>query len=431
MGVNADGDSLVAFPARDVGFAELHVFLRSLEAHGVLDRVLVACPAHYFKVHPGPQPLHVDEDFRDPGRAVDRILDRASAAGRSIAGVIGVDEDLQFGLSGALAARAGAPFHSDDACVRASNKFVQKTWFRREGVPTSAFALAGDPSDADEVGFPCVVKAVTSYASQYMGRCDDRPQLAATLERLRGAAGRAGDDPRFRPQTVSIGGETLRLDPRRDFLVEAFVRGEEYSCDFQDSGGEVHVVRVARKVQGPRFGFFDGAILLGRHDIDRCGVGLDRLTDVCRRIASALAVREGVCMVDFRLPGGEIVVLEASIRPGLSATNHLVFETYGYTPLALLAMLLMGRAPEVRIPDEGAAVVYLNEGGRTWDARAVAALRERHGGDRVYVYDRSEDAGPIPENDPSALIRGYVVVTGVADLDWEAVVERALGGIGT
>jgi hypothetical protein len=136
-------------------------------------------------------------------------------------------------------------------------------------------------------------------------------------------------------------------------------------------------------------------------------------------------------MVDFRLPGGEIVVLEASIRPGLSATNHLVFETYGYTPLALLAMLLMGRAPEVRIPDEGAAVVYLNEGGRTWDARAVAALRERHGGDRVYVYDRSEDAGPIPENDPSALIRGYVVVTGVADLDWEAVVERALGGIGT
>jgi len=214
-----------------------------------------------------------------------------------------------------------------------------------------------------------------------------------------------------------------------DFLVEEFVEGEEFSCDFVARDTAVQVIRVARKVHGRDFGFFEGAALLGRREIDSSGVGLDRLAGICRRIADAFGIEEGVCMVDFRLRDGEILVLESSIRPGLSATNHLVFDRYGYTPLALLAMMLLGEAPEVAIPDSGVAVVYLNSGHRAWDQRAVDVLRRRHGSSQVYVYDQSEGAGPVPENDPSTLLRGYVVIGGTDGLDWSTVVTRAIGDL--
>ena len=64
-------------------------------------------------------------------------------------------------------------------------------------------------------------------------------------------------------------------------------------------------------------------------------------------------------MVDFKVHQGGITVLESSIRPGLSAFNHLMYAIYGYTSLALLAMQKMGMKISVRIPDSNGVVVYI------------------------------------------------------------------------
>lgn len=415
------------FVARDVGYSELYWFLRSLRAHGVLDRLLLVCPSHFFDVHPDVVPYHLDDLGEDPDRLAGRIQSWLEAFGRPIEAVIGVDEDQQFRMSRRLAALFGLPFHGEPTCARASNKYLLKRHLDREGVRTAPYLLLRDPRDPgiDRVGFPAVLKAVSSYGSQYLARCDDRAALERSLETLRDAARRANGDPRFRPQSFRIDGERIAVNPRTDFLLERWIGGEEFSCDFLVRDGAVQVVRVAHKMPGPHFGFFDGTRVLGAAAIEASGVGIGRLTAVCEGIRRALEVDGGLCMVDFKLEGGEIVVLEASVRPGLSATNHLVYELYGWTPLALLAMEAMGLRPDVRIPEESGALVYLYAGLDHLDPAHVAELEALHGAERVYLYHAGEEAGPVPDADPSTLIRGYVIVRDLDGEDWETVATQA------
>lgn len=404
-------DPFVVFVAHGVGYSEVHCLLRSLDDRGLLGRLLLVIPAHFFTVHPSPCPAWIDDDGASEDRTLARIEAWVGAHRQRIGGVVGVDEERQFGLSRRIAERFSAPFASEETCARASNKILQKVWFGRNGVPTPAWVLVKSADDPgfDRVPYPAVVKAISGYGSQFMSRCLDAAEARAAYVRWSAAASRAAGDVRFEPRRLDLGDGPIEVDTRTQFLLERWVGGTEFSCEFMVRGGGIHLIRVAQKVQGAHFGFFDGTLLLSRARVEETGVGMDRLAALCERVAPSLGAESGVCMVDFLLEDGELVVLEASIRSGLSATNHMMYDLVGYSTLALSVLEAMGRPEPIRFPTGDSAVVYLR--GPVSSDR-LEALRSEFGEERVYLYaaDEEPSTAPADDVDPTADLSGYVIV---------------------
>ena len=417
-------DPLVVFVAHGVGYSEVHWLLRSLDDRGLLDRLLLVISGHYFSVHPSPCPPWIDDDGASEDRTVARIEDWVGVNRQRIGGVVGVDEERQFGLSRRIAERFSAPFASEETCARASNKILQKVWFGRNDVPTPAWALVSSADDPgfDRVPYPAVVKAISGYGSQFMSRCLDADEARAAYSRWSASATRAVGDVRFEPRRLDLGDGMVDVDTRTEFLLERWVGGTEFSCEFMVRGGGIELIRVAQKVQGAHFGFFDGTLLLSRARVEEAGVGMDRLASLCARVALSLDASSGVCMVDFLFEDGELVVLEASIRSGLSATNHMMFDLVGYSTLALSALEAMGRPEPIRFPTEDSAVVYLR--GPVSPDR-FGTLRRAFGDERVYLYaaDEEPSTAPADDVDPTADLSGYVVVRNPGH-DWERTAGR-------
>src|SRR5262249_36432787 len=86
----------------------------------------------------------------------------------------------------------------------------------------------------------------------------------------------------------------------------------------------------------------------------------EELRDVCGRIALAFGISDGVCMVDFKLDGGALQVLETSLRPGLSAFVALMQILYGYSSLGTLLRLRLGQEVRVTIPPQEGLCVQLH-----------------------------------------------------------------------
>ncbi|HPQ38897.1 MAG TPA: hypothetical protein PLV45_00860 [bacterium] len=436
---------LVLFPAYGIDSGDLEHFARSLADRRLEDRILVICEPEAFSRISVVFPHVISDAFTDPPVLVNRV-DRWRTAHRAeFTGVLGIDEELQFGVSRRLARRFRLPFHSVETCRIASNKYLQKRAWQDHGVPTGGFALIRSPDDPEvaRIGFPNVLKIMSGIGSRYMFFNRDAGSFHRNFARLRTSVDASSPSTLLKRRTARIDGAAVALNPRRQFLVEEYIPGNEFSCDFMVEEGAVRLIRVVRKVQGPLFGFFGGYYLPDMPGLAAEGIDTEYLADLCRRIAGAMGVIRGVCMVDFKVDGGRYRILEASIRPGLSAFNHLMYIVCGYTSLSLAARQLMNEPLRIALPEVSGAVVYLYHTGTGYEAdpyRNTPAVPARHYTVAATVLyedtrnetseennDRAPDAGaavPDTSGDPadrSGCLRGYMVLThirqnAVADL---------------
>lgn len=431
---NDNMNSLVIFPAFEVGYSELLHFLKSMDNKNLLSRLVLICPADFLSVlnvHRVKVPYYITDDFRSHATLVKKIQSWVKLNGFSFSGIISVDEEEQFKLSKRIARHFKLPFHADKTSAAASNKYVLKTAFKKHGVPTGDFTLFSSFKDADaeRIGFPNVLKVLSGNGSQYLFRNETMDQLKDNFNILKTAARNIQGDPRFRLQHIMIDDQTITLNPRRQFLLEAFTAGEEFSCDFISQDGNVQVIRVVRKIKGPYFGYFKGYHLLNENDLEKYNIDLLRLKGLCERIALALNINTGVCMVDFKMQERDWNVLEASIRPGLSAFNHLMYEIYGYTSLFLMAQLQLNLPIDIRFPQENGAVVYLygqpGEKFQAIDASTLENLKQSFNILHIHIYESEVGNGHEAVDsvtDHSALLRGYVILK---NIDGEKLPELA------
>lgn len=400
---------MIILPAYAIGTSELRCCLRTLSDRGLLDRVLLVANAG--SLDADSPPSAIADDMSDPARVIDRIAAWGKDRNATFDAVVGIDEELHFSLSRGIASRFGLPFHTERTCLLASNKYLCKQAFLEHGVPTSAFALISEPDleTAARVGYPNVLKVMSGTQSQFLFRNDTPEDLVSNLGRMTKAARDTRRDPRFDPQVLSPSGQTL--DPRSQFLLESFVPGTEYSCDFLVRSGAVDLVRVTRKIPGPVLGIFGGYLLLDPSRLDREGFDRTKLLSLCRGIARAFEISDGLCMVDFKGDAGRLTVLESSVRPGFSAFNHLMYQVYGYTSLAVMTMAAMKEPFTLLPPSAAGAVVYLvappGAERAPIDTSRLQRREKELGITALHLFDVE---GAVSEVDPTPLLRGYVLL---------------------
>jgi biotin carboxylase len=229
---------------------------------------------------------------------------RLVAESGSVDAVVAADTPMLV-LAAAVAARMGLPHNRVEAVRAAADKTTQRRRWAAAGVAQPAFRIV--PAGASEgaleeaaaqVGYPCVVKAVSLSGSQGVLRADDGAAAADAAGRIRQilrVAGRPVDEP---------------------LLVEAYVPGWELSVDGLLTGGELTITAVFDKPDTPQGPTFEETVLLTPSRLPQ--PILCEALRTAERAAGALELRYGPIHAELRLDtrhrGRRPIMLELAAR---------------------------------------------------------------------------------------------------------------------
>ncbi len=249
----------------------------------------------------------------------------------------------------ALAARLAEayllPYPSVQAVNNCRDKYRSRMLWREHRLDTPDVRRIESAGEAiqffRETGGPCVLKPVSGSGSELIFRCDSEADCERYYRRI-------------------VQGLTQRLNHRlyqpfaeagAGILAEAYVGGEEYSCDFVLEDNRVTLIRLTRKVlfaQDP-FGTAKAYILPG---IWPEAIDAGELERTLVRSATALGIQRAVCMLDFIVHNGKMVLLEMAPRPGGDCLPSLVRQCYQVDVLQLVLDFSRRKPLALNLPDQ-------------------------------------------------------------------------------
>ena len=362
-------------------------------------------------------------DFSDPEGAA-AVISGADRSDSPLSAVLPVGGELPAKVAAAAARRLGLAANAPAAMAAAANKLlmrrrlaaaadaaVRQPRFEVFACGTAADVVADRVSAPGGGGFPCVVKPLMLSGSRGVMRADDRPSLAAAMERLE----RLLADPAVR-----------RPDPEAasQLLVESFVAGPEFALEGLLTRGSLHVLALFDKpdpLDGPTFEetLYVTPSRLAPADQRRIG-------EVVAAAARALGLETGPVHAELRWSrsDGAPVLIELAARPigGLCARS-LRFESGLSLEDVVVRHALGGDDVPARIGGASGVMMIPTPARVPSALRAVDgvdAARAVSGVDEVVISVRvGETLVPLPEG---ASYTGFIFATG----ETPGSVERAL-----
>ncbi len=351
----------------------------------------------------------VHADPGDPHRSAGTLV----AATGPVDAVIAADTPMLV-LAAAVAARMGLAHNPVEAVIAATDKAQQRRRWADARLPQPGFRIVPATASADslrqaaaQVGFPCVVKAVSLSASQGILRADDPAGAVAAAGRIRrilAAAGRPGNEP---------------------LLIEEYVPGWELSIDGLLDGGDLAVTAVFDKPGAPEGPTFEETLLITPSRLP--GRTVSAAVSAAEHAASALGLRYGPIHAELRIDDrcgqARPVMLELAARCiGGLCSRALRFPDGHSLEELVLASALGQRVSPGRLPGtSGILMLPIERPGvlRAVDGRAEAAAVPGITGLTITV-PIGQPVHPLPEGDRYL---GFVFAEGE---DYQQV-ERALG----
>jgi biotin carboxylase len=226
--------------------------------------------------------IAVDRDPLAPGfRFADRraivsvedepAIDRLAGAER-VDGVVAPGIDFPVAIAARVAARLGIPHPLDPPTAQATtSKLRQRERFAEAGVPHARHRICSGLSEAaavaEELGFPCVVKAPDLQGQKGLGLVQDADGLEEAFDRARGLS---------RSSVV---------------LVEEFVVGPELTVNAFSLEGRFHPLTVTDRVVADRSAF--GVALAHVWPSALGDDGVAAVVRAAEAAAAAVGIREG------------------------------------------------------------------------------------------------------------------------------------------
>jgi biotin carboxylase len=219
----------------------------------------------------------------DPETTAGQILARTGP----VDAVVAADTPM-LALAAAIAARLGLAGNPVDAVLAAADKAEQRHRWAAGAVTQPAFRIVPAAACEDsvaaaaaQVGFPCVVKAVSLSASQGILRAGDQASAVAAARRIRrvlAQARRPGDEP---------------------LIIEEYMPGPELSIDGILTAGELTVTAVFDKPDTPDGPTFEETLLVTPSRLP--GPVLAAAIATAGRAARALGLRYGPIHAELRI----------------------------------------------------------------------------------------------------------------------------------
>lgn len=228
----------------------------------------------------------------------------------------------------------GLSYPSTEAVMACRSKYDCKKAWQRAGLACPDVELVHNASDAvsflQRITGPAVIKPLTGSGSELVFLCcteeDCVDAFNTTSSRLAGHS-----DMRMYTSFICDGS---RIDPRKVFVIEEFMQGDEYSCDFTIDGDHVNIIRIAKKIIDTTQAFGTTMAYIVPGELPR---GLDEniFRDQLRTAAQSLGLDRSVCMLDFIVEDDKAFLIELSPRPGGDCLPPLLLNSCGRDILGL------------------------------------------------------------------------------------------------
>ncbi len=258
------------------------------------------------------QPVAADElqcDLTWFDRVIRALERHLTNFGQHLTGITSFDcESME--LTAALAGRFDLPYPSVDAVRNCRDKLRTKALWQAGSLNTSPARELRAADDAirfqGQVAGPIVIKPVAGSGGELVMLATDTSTAARNFHLIRDGLRRRRH---HRLYSDGSGAGTTRV------MAEALVTGREFSCDFSVRRQQVRVLRLTEKIRmaDTPFGVTAGYLLPARLPV---GVDTAELERTLRACAASLGIEEAICMLDFMVSDGRIVLLELAPRPG-------------------------------------------------------------------------------------------------------------------
>ncbi|MBU0484759.1 MAG: ATP-grasp domain-containing protein [Proteobacteria bacterium] len=227
-------------------------------------------------------------------------------------------------LAATIASDFSLSYPSIKAIHNCRDKFASKQLWREQGLSCPETALINSDEDIDSFQSkhtPCVIKPLSGTGSEMVAKCKTREDSRNALRVI-------NDNFKQKNSAAAAYGFSPEI------LAEEFIDGPEYSCDFILENSRAEIIRLTRKIpaQNAPFGTIRGYILA---EPVLAGIDPQQLKDILVKSAKALGLERAICMLDFIVRNGEIVLIELSPRPGGDCLPFMLRHVAGLDVLTM------------------------------------------------------------------------------------------------
>ena len=317
--------------------------------------------------------------------------------------------------AGRLALLLRLPFPSLKGIANTRNKAALRTILRRKGLCMLEGTVAADLQETLDffrrTNGSVVLKPLCASGSELVFHCRTECEIKVAVAVLTGQLRKRRGNPLFRLAPECDAGA---LDPCRCWLVEQFVSGPEFSCDFVLRAGAVTLIRETGKVkaEGQSFGSVLAYVMPPEYPD---GFSRPTLCEVLRDAAAALGFERGYFMVDFIVRDGIPVIIEMTPRPGGDAIPDLVKMATGTDILCTyLDTVRNGFSPPRGVEQPCRALASVNifaDGAGIITRLDPARVAARPWAKRLFLKKNVGDRVTLPPDDFDNRLLGYCIVS--------------------
>ena len=319
-------------------------------------------------------------------------------------------------LAARIAEHLGCRFPAPDAVLKSRNKFLSGRLWIKNHVMTPECGLASTLAESllcfNKYRKNIVLKPLTGSGSELVFHCTEEQDVISAVNVLQTQLKNRSDNPLFTLITDPLSGKMI--DPCSLWIVEEYIDGTEYSCDFFMDMNNTYIMRETEKIKDGiyPFGTISGYIIPPSYPDTKT---TDKIKSAMKNAASALGFAWGYFMADFIIRDGQIIMIELTPRPGGDSIPELIKAATGTDIIKAYIDIIAGDTSTLENPPKPSgsfASVHLFSARKgviedidtseiTGDPRTRLLLLKKNKGDAV----------SLPPDDYDNRLIGYCVVS--------------------
>ena len=327
-------------------------------------------------------------------------------------------------MASRLACYFDRPFPPIKAILMTRNKFLSRKIWKKAGVNNPRAGLA---SDIDETlsyfykfGRDIVLKPVSGSGSELVFHCLEEGDVRNSVGIMEDQLAKRRSNSLFRP--IEDPFTSVATDPCKSWVVEEYVPGPEFSCDFVLHENDVTILRETEKIMADDQ-TFGSVMAYSIPPVYPDGFFREALSRVFLLAAESLGYEWGHFMVDFIIRENEVVILELTPRPSGDSIPDLLEASTGRDLLEDYLNIMSGHFnASITVPGTNHPYASINlfapRSGliADLDASEIMAQPEIKA---LFLKKKVGDRVALPPDDYDNRLLGYCIL--YRDADWDPI----------
>lgn len=358
----------------------------------------------------------------DPGQSLEGLFDlnnQDSVPGELIellhkkkiepSGIVCFDCE-SLALAAIIATKLNLPFSSLESVINCRSKFLSKSIWKKNGIHCPDSEIIRNENDAirflKSLNGSAVMKPLTGSGSELVLLCNDEKSCLAGYKTILKKLKNHHDNRMYSLQNMKEG-----ENPREDIVMEQYIPGDEYSCDFIIEKGNVKILRLAKKIINHDISFGTVSAYILKVELPEAW-DIKKLERSLQDASKSLGLNHTIAMVDFKIYNDEVYFFEITPRQGGDCLPFLIKESSGFDIFKATLDFSEGKKVIVPSSDDWKKVVGLplisSQRGVLKKLDAGIIVRDS----RVISYNFKRSIGDeieLPPEDYGSRILGYVI----------------------